>query len=113
MTLFEYGLVAHLVADWLLQNDWMARHKTRLAHPAAWLHGGIHGVLLGLILGWQAGLFLAAVHILVDTRLPLGWWQRVYRQTVDGNGGYVVSVWADQVLHIGCLCLVLVLRGEG
>ena len=49
----------------------MTRHKTRLAHPAAWLHGGIHGVLLGLILGWQAGLFLAAAHILVVKTVSL------------------------------------------
>ena len=39
LTLFERALVAHLVADWLLQNDWMAHQKTSLSHSAAWVHG--------------------------------------------------------------------------
>ena len=51
MTLLEKGLVAHLVADWLLQNDWMAVNKKDLRHPAGWVHALIHGVLLGLALG--------------------------------------------------------------
>ena len=35
LTLFERGLVAHLAADWVLQNDWMVRNKLSLRHPAA------------------------------------------------------------------------------
>ena len=61
MTPFERGLVAHLVADWVLQNDWMARHKTSLRHPAAWTHAAIQGLCLALALGWQAGLVLGEV----------------------------------------------------
>lgn len=28
-TLLVWGIVVHLVVDWLLQNDWMARHKAK------------------------------------------------------------------------------------
>ena len=56
LSLFERGLVAHLVADWLLQNDWMALNKMNLRHPAGWVHAAIHGVLLGFALGWREGL---------------------------------------------------------
>lgn len=107
MTLFEWGLVAHLLGDFILQNDWLARNKGDLTHPAAWIHSAIHGILLGLVLGWTAGLILALVHILVDTRVPLTWWQRVYRQTVEGEAGFMVAVWGDQTLHILSLAVVV------
>jgi hypothetical protein len=100
LTLFERGLIAHLVADWLLQNDWMARNKTNLRHPAAWTHAAIHALLLGLALGWQGGLVLAILHLLLDTREPLRWWQRVFRQTREGPAALATAMWADQVVHL-------------
>jgi len=107
MSLFEKAVVVHLVADWLLQNDWMARNKTDLRHPAAWVHSGIQGIALGCVLGWRAGLVLGILHILVDTRVPLRWWQRVCRQTTDGPVGVLVSIMSDQVVHIVCIAAVV------
>jgi hypothetical protein len=103
LTPFERGLVANLIADWLLQNDWMARNKKSLRHPASWTHAGIHAVVLTIALGWEAGLVLGAVHLLVDTRVPLNWWQKVFRQTTEGITGTIVQIGADQVLHIAAL----------
>lgn len=105
MTPFENALVAHLVADWLLQNDWMARHKQKLTHPAAWIHAGIHGVLLGVIFGWVGGVVLGVIHALVDTRVPQKFWGRVFRQTTDGPLGDHVLIWGDQVIHISFIFL--------
>jgi hypothetical protein len=112
LTPFERGLVASLVADWLLQNDWMARNKTSLRHPAAWVHTAIHALLLTLALGWQGGLVLAAVHLVVDTRVPLNWWQRVFRQTREGPVAPLLRIAADQVLHIAALALWLEIAGR-
>jgi hypothetical protein len=103
LTPFERGLIAHLVGDWLLQNDWMARNKANLKHPAAWAHGAVLGALLALALGWEAGVLLGAVHILVDTRVPLRWWQGALGQTTDGPKAVLVSVGVDQVLHIASM----------
>jgi hypothetical protein len=100
LTPFERGLIAHLIADWLLQNEWIAQRKRRLTHPAAWLHGLIHVILLGVALGWAAGLTLGALHILVDTSGPLNWWQRVFKKTNDGPIALHVAIWSDQVLHV-------------
>jgi len=100
LTPFERGFIAHLIADWLLQNDWMAKNKTSLRHPAAWTHAAIHVVLLTVALGWQAGLVLGALHLLVDTRKPLDWWQAVFRQTREGPMASTLRVWADQVIHV-------------
>ena len=100
LTPFERGLIANLVADWILQNDWMAKYKVSLKHPAAWTHAAIHAVLLTLALGWQGGLILALIHMLVDTRVPAMWWQKQFRQTSEGQVDLIVKVGLDQVLHI-------------
>ncbi len=103
LTPFERGLVAHLVADWLLQNDWMANNKMNLTHPAAWVHFAINAVALALALGWPAGLVLGFIHLLIDTRIPLRWWQRFFKQTSQGTVAFHVVIWGDQVLHIAAI----------
>ena len=80
LTPFEAALMLHLTADWLLQNEWMAVNKLRLSHPAAWIHASIHGVLLGLIFGWAGGVTLALLHMLVDTRVPVGWLIKYFKK---------------------------------
>jgi hypothetical protein len=93
-----WGLVAHLVADSPLQNDWMANNKAKrddaweghwpggwyYRHPAAYVHAGIHGVALALVFGWVA-LPLAVVHLVIDTRAPVVWWSRLIGQTQPGD----------------------------
>jgi hypothetical protein len=110
MTLFERALVAHLVADWILQNDWMARNKISLRHPAAWVHSGIQAVCLGVALGWEAGLVLGAAHILIDTRVPLGWWIRHFKKSDKAPEAAIVAIGLDQTLHILCIAIWLWVR---
>ena len=112
LTPFERGLVAHLIADWILQNDWMARHKTRISHPAAWTHAGAHAVCLGIALGWQAGLVLGLVHLLIDTRVPVAWWMRVFKQCGQASDAGAIALWLDQTLHIICIAGWLGLAGR-
>jgi hypothetical protein len=100
LTPFEKGLVAHLVADWILQNDWMATHKTSLRHPAAWVHAVIHFVCLTIALGWTAGLILSLVHLLIDTRVPVNWWIRHFKRCRKPSDAEVIVVWLDQTLHV-------------
>ncbi|HWH71930.1 MAG TPA: DUF3307 domain-containing protein [Candidatus Sulfotelmatobacter sp.] len=105
LTPFEKGLVAHLVADWVLQNDWMARNKKSLRHPAAWTHAGIQAACLGLALGWPAGLVLGFVHLLLDTRVPVAWWMRTFKKCSPAPELSWIAVGLDQTLHITCLGL--------
>jgi hypothetical protein len=98
--LMVWGLVAHLIADWPLQNDWMANNKaTNLG--ANLVHSGIHLWALLFVFGWVA-VPLAVLHGLIDTRKPVVWWSRLVRQTqpsgrlvepYDGKYPPVTSVW--------------------
>jgi len=111
LTLFESALMLHLLADWLLQNEWMATNKVRITHPAAWIHGSIHGVLLGLLFGWVGGLVLALLHIGIDTRYPIRWWIKVFKKCQDSPDLPILLIGCDQVLHIGCIAGWMVLAG--
>lgn len=130
--LLVWGIVAHLIADWPLQNDWMANGK---ALPWRWsiaglapafTHATIHAVALALVFGFWPGVALGAFHLLIDTRVPVPWWSRLIRQTqpqgesVDVGNGFVLSpprrvplydvgtevrFWTDQVFHIACIAV--------
>ena len=103
MTPFERGLVAHLVADWLLQNDWMALNKRNLRHPAGWVHASIHALLLGLALGWAGGVVLGILHLILDTGRPLNWWIRVFKKCDRAPEAALIRLWTDQVTHIAAI----------
>jgi hypothetical protein len=111
-SLLLWGLVAHGVADWLLQNSWMADHKASLRHPAAWVHGGIHLAALSLVFPLLPAALLAAVHMGIDTRTPLAGWRRVFRQTTTGPVALSVAIWSDQAAHVACLAAGAWLTGR-
>lgn len=107
MNPFAWGVVAHLVADWLLQNEWMALHKTTLRHPAAWVHSGTHLLCFLPVFGWRGAALLALSHVLIDTRKPLMWWRRLIGQTNDpANSAFVpFAMLQDQAAHVLCIAV--------
>lgn len=109
---FIWSILAHLIADWIFQTDWMAQHKQDLRHPAAWVHGGIHVLALCFVVPWSLALLIGFTHILIDTRKPLLWWKRLVGKTaVDPQSllpqTIVVEMAVDQVLHVIVLALVI------
>ena len=123
-----WGIVAHLVADWMLQNHWMATYKTSLKHPAAWVHSGIHLVFALLVFPWWGAAIIFVTHLLIDTRTPLIWWGNLIKQTgfpPIGSGDYPdrgevaqtsvalsVAFWRDQVAHIIVIAIVSILASR-
>ena len=95
--------MAHAVADWLLQNSWMAANKTNLRHPAGWVHAGIHAVCLGIALNWPAGVVLGATHLILDTRRPLDWWVTWFKKSDTSPLASQIRLWTDQATHLVCL----------
>jgi hypothetical protein len=106
-SLLVWGIVAHLVTDWLFQTDWMATNKKSLRHPAAWVHGAIYALGMLFVFSWYKALLLGILHALIDTGKPISWWCGVFKHIQD-DPPYVI-VWADQVLHVSVVALVALL----
>ena len=118
MTIFAWLLIGHMVGDWLLQNDWMARGKKMgLFAPPGLVHYSIYtAVVVGL--PWFSGearqdvpfyltigalIFLS--HWLIDATPLVEGWMRLFRQSQIE----AVRLMADQTLHLLVLALVTAL----
>jgi len=110
-SLLVWGMAIHLFCDWILQNDWMAKNKSSLLHPSAYVHSGIHLVGLLLIFSPVWALIIAILHLLIDTRVPLAWWRSFYKQTTEGDIALHVALWSDQVCHITVLAIAALIVG--
>jgi hypothetical protein len=102
-----WGIIAHLVADWMLQTEWMVLHKTDLHHPAGWIHAGVHTLLMMLVFSWPLALLIGVTHLWIDTRIPLVWWMTVVKRAPINAASFIVQIWLDQVFHIAVLALVV------
>lgn len=107
--LLVWGVFAHLVADWMLQNEWMATNKLQWRHLAAWIHSGIHVLALSFVFHPLVALVLGFTHFLIDTRKPRDWWQNTIKQTTEGEFGTHVAFWVDQVMHVICIAIAALL----
>lgn len=109
MSLFSWLVIGHLVGDWLLQNDWMARGKgDRLWGGPLLVHCAIYTVSVAVAPGWftadrltweglaQLGIAVFVSHWLIDGFQLAAWWSRWFRQT----GSEMVRVMSDQVMHL-------------
>ena len=117
MVTFLWLSLGHLVGDWLLQNDWMARGKraglftfpgtvhftiyTAAVMGALWLSG----VWDGGPVAYFVGLAVFLSHWLIDGADLAGWWMRTYRQ----SDREMVRVMVDQTLHLLVLALLTAL----
>ena len=105
-----WAIIAHLLADWPLQTEWMAIHKTDLTHSAAWVHSGIHSFFMLFIFPWYLALLIGLAHMLIDTRKPVVWWmQAVKKMSRTDPHAPMVETWLDQVFHILVLAMVVLI----
>jgi hypothetical protein len=121
MTLFERLLVAHLVADWLLQTEWQALNKDR-DFRALFSHIGVYSlVMLGVLVaqfGFRNGVvylvvgMIALTHGFIDRRKPVIWFMKTFRLIVKRPSNPVLVLAVDQTFHILVLAIaVLILSG--
>ena len=115
LSTFDWLLLGHLVGDWLLQNDWMAKgKKLSLLTLAGTVHFTIYTTIivgalwlsragdkdLGLYLVISAIVFVS--HWVVDAARLADLWMRFYRQS---NLQWVRMV-VDQTFHILILAVI-------
>src|SRR5215470_8177031 len=103
--MFYLFLLAHLVADFILQTHWLVIRKRRW--DGLLIHGGIVlACMLALPLIdraamalWPAMLGIAAVHVAID------WWKVRYGDRVPGPP--IVPFLLDQMIHAVVLTVAL------
>jgi hypothetical protein len=109
MTLFVWLLIGHLIGDWILQNDWMAKGKQHSwLNRAGLTHFSIYTATilaaLGLA-GWRGespaqllaiGSSLFITHWLIDAGRLAERWVRFYGQ----SNVEAVRLMVDQTLHL-------------
>jgi hypothetical protein len=100
-----WGVVVHLVVDWLFKNRWIAENKSSLTHPSGYVHAGLHTAAMLLVFPAAAAAALGVAHLLIDTRVPLRAWARVVSVPEDGPLAIDVHIWRDQTAHIACIAL--------
>lgn len=115
MSIFDWLLVGHLVGDFLVQTNEMARRKSQswpwlLRHLAAYM--AVMAVILGALAWthsiplWAAGagwLLIGVTHALLDRRGFTRWWMRVIGISPDVLW---LQIAVDQVFHIATLAIV-------
>ncbi len=108
-----WAVVIHMIVDWLLQTDWMARNKSNLKHPAAYVHSGMHALGLMLIFPWWMALSVGVTHLLIDTRKPVTWWIETIKQMPPSTPVYMhVEIWLDQIFHLLMLLLAVLILAQ-
>ena len=109
MNMFTCLLLGHLLGDWLLQNDWMARGKkeglftlagmthfttyTVMILAVFWL---VNNLEVNLITSCIAGIIVFVSHWLIDATDVVQGWMHFYGQ----SDREMVRVMVDQTLHL-------------
>lgn len=121
MDMFSWLLVGHLVGDWLLQNDWMAKGKkdglvtkAGLTHFAIYT-GAIAAVLKLLGLAQKSPIAIVAISVLIfvshwfiDATDVVDRWMRLYQQSQLT----IVRMMVDQTFHLLVLAGVAFVWGQ-
>jgi hypothetical protein len=115
MNPFTWLLIGHLLGDWVLQNDWMARGKRAgLLTLAGTVHVAIYTATVMCALWFSgtpnrdlafylgAGAAVSISHWLIDSGNGVERWMRFYGQ----SHLEVVRMMVDQVLHLLVLALI-------
>lgn len=100
--------VAHMVGDFILQNDWMARNK-KLNPIACAVHSVVYLMpfLLTHLQWWQL-ILIGLQHFAQDHTEFVFWWMRDVKRVPQEQWG-LIPLWVDQSLHILWIQIVLLL----
>ncbi|HLF91585.1 MAG TPA: DUF3307 domain-containing protein [Anaerolineales bacterium] len=91
--------IAHLVGDFLLQNEWMAMNKRKSSFVCL-MHVLVYMLPLFLThLNWWQLLLIGATHFLQDRTDFVFWWVRSYKRVPKEHWG-IIPLLVDQGFHI-------------
>jgi hypothetical protein len=91
--------IAHLVGDFILQNEWMAANK-RKSSLVCLLHVLVYVLpflLTGLV--WWQIILIGTTHFLQDRSGFVFWWVRFYKRVPEKHWG-IIPLMVDQGFHL-------------
>ena len=112
MNSFEKFLIAHLIADFLLQNNWMALNKTKKLMPLI-VHGVIYAICMFVtfpeIVMWRI-LRISVLHCIVDRYSLADKWLRLIkgRSFISVDEKYFPLTQKDYPIYVSFTCIVYV-----
>jgi hypothetical protein len=94
-----HPFLAHMIGDFLIQNEWMASHKKNnswvaFVHVVAYL---LPFLLTGLL--WWQIVLIGLTHFLQDRSSFVDWFVRTWKRIPSGEGG-IIPLIVDQVFHL-------------
>lgn len=98
-------LIAHLLGDYVFQNQWMADNKTK-AWGAACVHVAIYSLIVALLLkpGVIAMVIIGGTHLLIDRFRLARYWCEFYGVGTAPHVPPFLSVWlliiVDNTMHL-------------
>ena len=115
MTTFSWLLIGHLIGDWVLQNDWMAKGKKRgLVTLPGMTHFSVYTISIiailrlgsqasgGVVLTTQMALLIFVSHWLIDATSVVNHWMRFCGQSDIP----MVRIMVDQTFHLLILAII-------
>lgn len=102
--------IAHLIGDFILQNDWMAVNKKRNSF-ACLVHVVIYLLpFLVCHLSWWQIVLIGIQHFLQDRTGFIFWWMSAWKRMPKEHWNQI-PLWVDQSFHVLWIEIVLLLAG--
>jgi hypothetical protein len=102
--------VAHLIGDFILQNDWMASNKKH-GSVACLLHVLVYLIpFLVCYLQWWQIVLIGLQHFAQDRTTFVIWWMRVWKR-VPSENPKGIRLFVDQAFHLMWIQIVVLLGG--
>lgn len=117
MTTFTWLLLGHLVGDWMLQNDWMAKNKQKhLFTVAGMSHFIIYTIcIVGVVLFFVDGSHTSGSILSITLIVFISHWlidamnlARIWSKLIQQSDLPMVRVMVDQCFHLLVLAFLAV-----
>ncbi|QRG66777.1 DUF3307 domain-containing protein [Brevibacillus choshinensis] len=110
---FDILFIAHLIGDFLLQTEWMAKYKAQRWLPLL-THCLVYTLSVTLLaflfvpggLSVWASLLIFLSHVILDRRTFVYFWYRKVMQVTDDRSKWLMII-TDQVFHLIILGVAL------
>ena len=103
---FDVLFLAHLIGDYLLQTEWMAKYKAQQWRPLL-AHCFVYTLVVGIVgflflpggLSWWAIGLIFVSHVILDRRGFVGFWYRRVMGVTDEKSKWLM-IMVDQIFHL-------------